>query len=221
MATPKSQRIGIWIIAIVLTIGTFGSFLAMILGTQNQSIDAANIKKIETEYNAKVATRNVKVSDQAKELSVKYYPEFSTYASVPVVFKAGDIKKVTKNDIKVGDGEEIKSGTEYNAYYIGWNPKGVVFDQSIADGSLKSPIAGSGLIPGWEEGVKGMKIGGIREISIPSDKAYGAEGSGENIPPNTPIKFVIMAIPKIPEIPQVDVPKELMDYYQSQYQGQQ
>jgi len=224
MATPKSQRIGIWIIAIVLAIGTMGSFLAMILGTQNQATDQANIKKMEAEYQTKTAA-------QTKQLSDKYYPEFSQYGTAPAVFNADDIKEVTKTDIKVGDGEEIKSSTAqktdspenqpdstYSAYYIGWNPKGVIFDQSIADGALKAPIAGGGLIPGWEEGVKGMKIGGIREISIPSEKAYGSTGSGENIPPNTPLKFIVMAIPKVNEI---TMPPELLQYYQTQYSGQQ
>jgi len=211
MATPRSQRIGIWIIAIVLAIGTIGSFLAMILGTQNQAIDTANIKKMQTEYQAQVAA-------QTKQLSDKYYPNFSQYTTVPAVFNAEDIKDVATTDLKVGDGAEIKSDSKYSAYYIGWNPKGVIFDQSIADGALKAPIAGGSLILGWEEGVKGMKINGVREISIPSDKAYGKDGSGENIPPNTPLKFIVMAIPAVEE---VQPPAELLQYYQSQYSGQQ
>lgn len=221
MATPKSQRIGIWIIAIVLVLGTLGSFLAMILGTQNQEIDTANLKKVQTEYQAEVAKRDEQVAIQTKQLSDKYYPEFSVYASSPAAFNADDIKEVTKTDIKVGDGEEIKTGTEYNAYYIGWNPKGVIFDQSIVNGALAAPIVGGKLILGWEEGVKGMKIGGVREISIPSDKAYGKEGSGDNIPADTPLKFIVMAIPKVPVIKEVTVPQILIDNYQSQQQQYQ
>jgi FKBP-type peptidyl-prolyl cis-trans isomerase len=225
MATPRSQRIGIWIIAIVLAIGTVGSFFAMILGTQNQAIDTANLKKIENEYQTKVSERDKKVEAQSKELSATYYPEFSTYESVPAAFNGDEIKELTKNDLKVGDGAEIKKGTEYSAYYIGWDPKGVIFDQSISDGALKEPISGgsstSSMILGWDEGVIGMKTGGVRELSIPSDKAYGEKGNGSNIAANTPIKFVIMIIPKITEVPQVTVPQELLDYYQSQYSGQQ
>ena len=220
MATPKSQRIGIWIIAIVLTIGTLGSFLAMILGTQNQAIDQENIKKVSAEYQADVAARDVKVAAQAAELSTQYYPEFSAYASVPAEFDADEIKEVTTNDLKVGDGTEIKSDTEYDAYYIGWDPKGVIFDQSIADGSLKAPIAGGNLITGLKEGVIGMKVGGVREISIPSEKAYGKTGNGSNIAADTPIKFIFMIIPKITEIPQVTVPQLLIDNYQAQSTGQ-
>lgn len=210
MATPKSQRIGIWIIAIVLMAGTFGSFLVMGLSINNQKIDQNQLQDSYNDYQTKVAA-------QAKELSDKYYTEFSQYTSVPAVFNANDITGLTTNDLKVGDGADVTSTTGYNAYYIGWNPKGVVFDQSIASGALKSPIAGGNLVAGWDEGVVGMKIGGVREINIPSDKAYGTTGSGDNIPPNTSIKFVVMIIPKITEVP---VPQILLDYYQSQSAGQ-
>jgi FKBP-type peptidyl-prolyl cis-trans isomerase len=206
MATPRSQRIGIWIIAIVLTVGTLGSFLVMALSVQNQTADQTLVQKEYTQYQAAVAA-------QTKQLSDKYYLEFKDYASIPAAFTAGDVTKLAVKDLKIGDGEAITSSTSYNAYYVGWNPKGVIFDESISDGTLKSPIAGGNLISGWNEGVLGMKIGGVRELSIPSDKAYGAAGSGDNIPANTPIKFIVMAIPKIDDIP---VPAELLKYYQSQ-----
>jgi len=206
MATPTSQRVGIWVIAIVLVVGTIGSFLLVILSNQNDTTDQAKIQELYTQYQSDM-------DNQAKQLSKKYYADFNKYSKVPAKFDASVVKKVTTRDLKIGNGVEIKSGTEYSAYYIGWNPKGVIFDQSIENGALKTPIAGGSLITGWEEGVKGMKIGGIREISIPSDKAYGKTGSGENIPPNTPIKFVVMVIPKVEE---VAMPQELIDYYQSQ-----
>lgn len=200
MATPKSQRIGIWIIAIVLTVGTLGSFLVMGLSVGNRKIDQANQQKDLTDYQNQVAA-------QAKTLSDKYYTEFSKYASFPAVFNADGVKTLGIKDLKVGDGAELKSDTPYSAYYIGWNPKGVIFDQSISNGTLRAPLAGGNMIPGWNEGIIGMKIGGVRELSIPSDKAYGATGSGDNIPANTPIKFVVMVIPKVEDIP---VPASLL-----------
>lgn len=207
MATPRSQRIGIWIIAIAMVAGTLGSFLVMALSLQNQKIDQSEQQKLSDEYQKTITSYQAKVDAQAKELSAKYFADFSQFSSVVASFDAKSVKKVTTTDIKVGDGETIKADTAYSAYYIGWNPKGTVFDQSIADGTLKSPIAGGNLIPGWNEGVLGMKIGGVRGITIPSDKAYGAAGSGENIPPNTPIKFVVMAIPKVTEVPLPDLSK--------------
>jgi hypothetical protein len=59
-----------------------------------------------------------------------------------------------------------------------------------------------------------MKIGGIRELTIPSDKGYGAAGSGDKIPANSPLKFVIMAIPTPEAISEPAVPQDLLDYYQ-------
>jgi len=194
MATPKSQRIGLWIIVIVLTMGTLGSFVVMGLSISNQKTDSSQLQKDYADYQAKVAV-------QATELSGKYYAEFSKYASVPAVFNADDVKELATNDLKVGDGEVLTATTAYSAYYIGWNPKGVIFDQSIASGALKAPLAGGNMIAGWNEGIVGMKVGGVREITIPSAKAYGEKGSGENIPANTPLKFIVMVIPKVTEVP--------------------
>lgn len=206
MATPTSQRIGIWFIAIVLAMGTFGSFLVMGLDVKNQTIEQEDLQKAYVKYQKDV-------SDQAKSLSDKYYAEFSSYTSLVSEFTASDVTALAKEDIKVGDGVEIKSDTEYSAYYIGWNPKGVVFDQSISDGTLKAPISSGNLIAGWNEGVVGMKMGGVRLLTIPSDKAYGSKGSGDDIPPNTPLKFVVMIIPKVEAVTMPDI---LVRYYMSQ-----
>lgn len=194
MSTTQSQRIGIWIIAVVLTVGTVGSFFAVIFANQNQQSDYQKQISAQQEYQKKVEAQNA-------ELTKQYYPIFSQYASLPAAFDAANITEVGKEDLKVGDGEEIKEGTAYSAYYIGWNPSGKVFDQSIEGDKLKSPIPGGGLIPGWNEGVIGMKMNGVRVLTIPAAKAYGEQGSGEDIPPNTPIKFVVMVIPTPEQIP--------------------
>ncbi len=205
MATPKSQRIGIWVITFVLAAGTLGSFLVMGLSVQNQAVDQKKLQEAANQYQLDAA-------QQTYELSGKYYAEFNKYSSEVAVYDAEGVKELEKQDLKIGDGEEVKADTEYSAYYIGWNPKGVIFDQSISDGSLKAPISGGNLIEGWNEGVIGMKMGGVRELAIPSEKAYGSTGSGEDIPADTPIKFVIMVIPKVQE---VEMPQILKDYYSS------
>lgn len=200
MATPRSQRIGIWIIAIVLTIGTLGSFLIMGLSVGNQKIDQALQTKQYNDY--QTATAN-----QAKELSDKYYAEFNQYATIPTAFDVANVTELKTVDLKIGDGAEVKSNTEYNAYYIGWNPSGKIFDQSITTGSLKAPLPGGDMIPGWNEGIIGMKMGGVREITIPSEKAYGEVDHGADIPANTPLKFIVLIIPKVTEIPVPDFMK--------------
>jgi FKBP-type peptidyl-prolyl cis-trans isomerase len=200
MSTTKSQRIGIWVIAVVMMVGTIGSFFVVVLANTNATTDQKKQAKLQQEY----LDYQAKVKKQDDELSTQYFAEFNQYASRPAAFDAASVTSLGKEDLKIGDGEEIKEGTAYSAYYIGWNPTGKIFDQSISDGKLKTPIPGGNLIAGWNEGVIGMKIGGVRELSIPADKAYGAAGSGEDIPANTPIKFVVMVIAKPTTIPQPD-----------------
>jgi FKBP-type peptidyl-prolyl cis-trans isomerase len=193
MATPKSQRIGIWIIVIVMMIGTIGSFAVMVLATKNSQTDQDAQNKLYEEYSRQLAEQE----KRATELSDKYYSTFKNYKDSPAVFDAASVgDNVITKDIKKGTGVTITKDTKYEAYYVGWNPKGKIFDSSFNEGGLKAPLDASadGLVTGWTDGVIGMKVGGIREITIPSDLAYGEKGSGDNIPPNTPIKFIIMII---------------------------
>lgn len=197
MSTSKSQRIGIWVIAVVMTVGTIGSFFVVILANDNAATDMQkqqDAQKAYTDYQNKVQA-------QGDELSKQYFAEFNQYKDTPAEFDAASVTELKTEDLKVGDGEEIKEGTAYSAYYIGWNPSGKVFDQSIDGDKLKPPIPGGNLIKGWNEGVIGMKVGGVRVITIPASKAYGDQAQGEDIPANTPLKFVVMIIPKPAEIP--------------------
>jgi FKBP-type peptidyl-prolyl cis-trans isomerase FkpA len=190
MATPKSQRIGIWIIAIVMLVGTLGSFAVMVLANSNASND-------QQQAQAQAAAQQQAVAQQAAALSKQYYPLFQSYQSAPAAFDASSVgSKVTTSDLKQGTGAAIAATTTYQAYYIGWNPKGVVFDSSFNGSALKAPFDTSSGQPisGWQQGIVGMKVGGIRELTIPAALAYGSTGSGANIPPNTPIKFIVMVI---------------------------
>jgi FKBP-type peptidyl-prolyl cis-trans isomerase len=185
----------------------------MILAPQNEAADNARLEDLYAQYQKDSQAYQAKVDAQAAELSKQYYKQFSQYKTRPSAFTASDVKSVSTVDLKVGDGEKITKDSTYSAYYIGWNPKGTVFDQSIDGDKLKAPIEGGNLIEGWNEGVIGMKVGGVREITIPSDKAYGEQGSGESIPPNTPLKFVVFIIPKPESIKQPEIPEELLQGY--------
>ena len=232
MATRKSQRIGIWIIAGALVVGTLGGFIAMVLAPKNQASDQARLQQLmsdyqkqSSEYEAKYKPQfdeySAKQAAQEAELSAKYFATFNQYANRPAAFTAADVKELKSEDLKAGDGEAISKTSSFTAYYLGWNPSGKVFDGSISGDKLKAPLAvqPGGVIPGWTEGVDGMKVGGVRELTIPADKAYGDTAKGEDIPANTPLKFVIMIIPKPETIPTPDVPaqptpsQELMRLY--------
>ena len=218
MAATKAQQIGIWTIAIVMTIGTLGSFAVMILQNSNQGSDKARLTELTTAYQTKHTQYQAKVDAQTAALSAKYFSEFNQYATQPAVFDKPSVTELKTEDLKVGDGAEMTATSSFTAYYLGWTPDGKVFDGSIDVDKLKAPIAASpgGVIAGWTEGVVGMKVGGARVLTIPSDKAYGETGSGETIPANTPLKFVIMIIPTPETIPEPQPSAELLKLYQAQ-----
>jgi FKBP-type peptidyl-prolyl cis-trans isomerase len=81
-------------------------------------------------------------------------------------------------DIKVGEGEEVKSGDTIKAHYKGWLEDGTEFDSSYDRGEPATfPIGLDFLVQGWEEGIPGMKEGGTRKLTIPSDLGYGDTGN--------------------------------------------
>lgn len=217
MATTKTQRIGIWVIAVFMAIGTIGSFAIIALANQNQQTDQARINELTAKYQKDQKAYQEKVDAQAKQLSDTYYESFSQYASRPAAFDKSAVSELKTEDIVVGDGADITAESSFTAYYIGWNPEGTVFDSSLNEGSLKAPITAQpgGVIKGWTQGVTGMKVGGVRELTIPSALAYGESGSGDSIAPNTPLKFIVMIIPTQQQIAEPEIPEELIRYYQT------
>jgi peptidylprolyl isomerase len=95
-------------------------------------------------------------------------------------------------DVEEGSGDEAMTGDRVAVNYSGWlQDTGVLFDSSIDSPTAYTVVMGAGgVIPGWEEGLVGMKEGGIRRLIIPPDLAYGVEGQGE-IPPNATLIFDI------------------------------
>jgi peptidylprolyl isomerase len=98
-------------------------------------------------------------------------------------------------DIKVGTGPSPKPGQTCIVHYTGWlweGAKGKKFDSSVDRGKpLPFPIGKRSVIAGWDEGVSTMKVGGKRELLIPPELAYGAEGFPGAIPPNATLMFEV------------------------------
>lgn len=95
-------------------------------------------------------------------------------------------------DLEKGTGEEANVGETVVVHYTGWLMDGTKFDSSRDRGKPFSFTLGERrVIPGWEKGVEGMQVGGKRELIIPPDLAYGAQGAGGVIPPNATLKFEI------------------------------
>jgi len=96
-------------------------------------------------------------------------------------------------DLKTGDGAEAKSGDQVSVQYVGvLYDGGKQFDSSWDRGQPFSFQLGSGqVIPGWDQGVAGMKVGGRRELIVPPDLGYGKQGQPPTIPGNATLVFVI------------------------------
>ncbi|HMB80930.1 MAG TPA: FKBP-type peptidyl-prolyl cis-trans isomerase [Vicinamibacterales bacterium] len=96
-------------------------------------------------------------------------------------------------DLVVGDGDEARKGTKVTVHYVGVAfSSGEEFDASWTSGRPFEFKLGKGqVIPGWDAGVLGMKVGGRRKLTIPAAMAYGARGAGGAIKPHEPLVFVV------------------------------
>ena len=96
-------------------------------------------------------------------------------------------------DLVVGAGDEATAGKKVTVHYVGVSfSTGAEFDASWNRGRPFEFKLGKGqVIPGWDAGVEGMKVGGRRKLTIPSAMAYGARGAGGVIQPHEPLVFVV------------------------------
>jgi len=98
-------------------------------------------------------------------------------------------------DHQVGTGDEAVKGATVEVHYTGWlyekGARGAKFDSSRdRNQAFRFPLGGGRVIKGWDEGVAGMKVGGKRELIIPPELGYGAQGAGGGaIPPNATLNF--------------------------------
>ena len=199
LKTSTTQRVIIILIAILMVGSIIASYAAIVIGgsknasDQTPEVDEAKVAAAQEELDAK--------TEELKKASENDFKKFISYK--------GDVVKaynettanehgVQTNDLEVGSGADVTE-SNYLAYYIGWCADEKVFDSSLDDAaspkSFKSVLDPSmGLIEGWTKGVEGMKIGGIREITVPSTLAY--KDSDVACGANKPLKFMIMAIPR-------------------------
>jgi FKBP-type peptidyl-prolyl cis-trans isomerase FkpA len=93
-------------------------------------------------------------------------------------------------DVKVGTGAEAVPGRKVRVHYTGTLMDGTKFDSSRDRNEPFEFTLGVGeVIPGWDAGIKGMRVGGARQLTIPASMAYGSRGAGGVIPANAALKF--------------------------------
>ena len=99
---------------------------------------------------------------------------------------------LTIEDLVVGKGRTAVPGRDIVVHYAGWLADGTQFDSSKEkQDPFEFTLGKSEVIAGWEEGLRGMKVGGKRKLVIPSDLAYGDEGAGDTIPPCETLTFEV------------------------------
>jgi len=95
-------------------------------------------------------------------------------------------------DLVIGDGAEAQTGQQVSVHYTGWLADGSKFDSSLDRGRpFGFGLGARQVIPGWEQGVVGMKVGGKRKLTIPPHLAYGDRGFPGAIPPDATLTFEV------------------------------
>ncbi len=105
----------------------------------------------------------------------------------------------SQSDLRVGTGADATTGKTVTVHYTGWlydtaqpDQKGRQFESRQGAESFSFPLGAGQVIAGWDRGVAGMKVGGLRRLVIPPDLAYGPTGAGNGvIPPNATLIFEV------------------------------
>lgn len=134
-------------------------------------------------------------SSSGEETSTSQESEAPKKKTKPKVEKPSGAppKELVTEDLEEGSGAAAKAGDVVTVQYVGVNYKtGKEFDSSWSRSEPFSFTLGAGeVIPGWDQGIEGMKVGGRRELIIPPELGYGTAGAPPAIPPNETLIFVV------------------------------
>jgi FKBP-type peptidyl-prolyl cis-trans isomerase len=186
----SSARLGLIVAALstaVLIAGCGSSSNSSSIGVGNES----DITSVPTVKGETTPTSTTPTQPTASAKTPTSGP-LSTQPTVTVPSGAAPTTLVTKELIK-GTGPEAKSGESVTVNYVGvLYHGGKEFDASWKRNEPFAFALGKGqVIKGWDQGIAGMKVGGRRELIIPSELAYGKTGSPPTIPANAPLVFVV------------------------------
>lgn len=199
LKTSLKTRIFISVIAILM-LGSMVASYALIVANGNKDVTGSGEIEVDEAKIAELEGKYAEIEAKFKEATKGDYETFVAFRSEIKGYNeaAANSGGISTRDLKVGSGRELSEGDkDYLAYYVGWCADETVFDSSFDDN--KNPTAFSkildaslGMIEGWNLGVEGMRIDGIREVTISSELAYGEsmEICGGL---NKPLKFLIMA----------------------------
>lgn len=200
LKTSVKQRIIIGLIAFIMVGSMLASYAAIIIngnksasGTQDNKVSEEKIAAYQQEYAEAVA--------KFQEVSAADFKKFSAYRGEIKGYNEASANEagLATRDLEKGTGRKLTTETnDYLAYYVGWCADETIFDSSFDNKTEptafnKALDVSAGMIEGWVQGVAGMRLGGVREITIPGELAYGdkMEICGGL---NKPLKFLVMAV---------------------------
>lgn len=200
LKTSPKQRIVIILIAVIMLGSIIASYAAIVINgnkssnaTSENQIDEAKVAQYEEDYKT-VQAELTEASQDNYNTFIQYRGEIKAYNET-----AANEGGVQTRDLLKGSGTKLAEGdNNYLAYYVGWCADESVFDSTFDNvddptGFNKILDASTGMIEGWNLGVEGMRLGGVREMTIPGELAYGEsrEICGGT---NKPLKFLVMTV---------------------------
>lgn len=187
MATQTGQRIGIWVIAVVMLVGTLAGFAAMVLIPQNEATDAEAQQKVYEDYVAQM-----KKAQEERQKSLRPLDGYNAES-----FDAKSVTELKVDVLKQGDGEALDENSTLKMNYFGWTANGKIFDSTNIDGKTtpNETLALNGVIEGWKKGLVGQKVGSTVKLTIPSSMAYGDADTGMG-QPTGPLVFIVEILGK-------------------------
>lgn len=204
LKTSPKQRFFIILIAVIMLGSIIASYIAIVINGNKSNTDAngeagkiseEKTAEYQADYEAKLAEFEEATKSDFNEL-VKYKSEVKAYNET-----TANTNGVQSRDLKEGNGRELADDdSNYMAYYIGVCADGSIFESSFDNSDNPTRISEYGLldlsqmslIEGWYMGMADAKIGGVREITVPGELAYGdsKEICGGT---NKPLKFIILS----------------------------
>lgn len=184
MATAKSQRIFIWVIAIVMTVGTLGAYFISIVSAENGDVKSSQELEYEKQY-----AEYLKQQEEAQKQRVANSKPLQGYSAAS--FDASAITELKTEDLVVGTGKDVAANSTIEANYFGWTSDGKIFDSTNQNGTVTpATFSLEQVIEGWKTGLTGAKEGSVRKLMIPTNLAYGPDAAQQGRPAG-PLFFIV------------------------------